>query len=557
MATSFQTPTLNVLNQATIVGQTQFNPQRFTDLNWIYNNYKKDSFTVYKGLLRLWNQRSIVSTPLLNLTELKNNVMYVPNMEGKFRYSIPYTLGLPIIVEDVEVDNDRPGLDGQKFRIKLSKDGVYNQTDRIIADFRDGMELYITEDPIDEESDGNIYTVQIVSRNRKGTYYPKTWLQPGTQYMKVSNINGEYDTQKSTITANSGFMELEMALGAGERSVTHFITGYADMLKVDESKDPRLSYINSHLADGARAVTLYGNLNQDGKLIPQSITWQNTIEVMLRAEMEKMTDTDLMWGKGGFVTGSGARDVRVGTGLYEQLRNGNRYTYNTISLEFIENAITNLYSKSGIPIEKRRTQIMTGTGGMIQINKELEDKYKSSIPFLTTVGDLGIVQGDRMNLSFGYRFTGYDSPTAGRIDWVINPALDNLNANRSVDSFYGQYPIESYTYMIMDVTDTTTSNIAARTNNVDYRVDDGFNQGSNMVLVRPNGYGDLYWGYICGTHSPLGAAGMHGMQSVNHRNGYEIWMRGFATLWVKDVTRTLLIEKARPSYTSLNFYNNY
>src|SRR3982750_1885408 len=120
--TTFQTPTLNVLNNAQIIGQTEFTPGRFTDTNWIYTNIKKDANTVYKGLLRLWNQRSIVNTPLLNLTELKNNVMYTNGVGGKFRFTIPYEIGLPTIVEDLEPDNDKPGLDGQKFRIKLTND---------------------------------------------------------------------------------------------------------------------------------------------------------------------------------------------------------------------------------------------------------------------------------------------------------------------------------------------------------------------------------------------------------------------------------------------------
>jgi hypothetical protein len=243
-------------------------------------------------------------------------------------------------------------------------------------------------------------------------------------------------------------------------------------------------------------------------------------------------------------------------GAYEQMRNGNRFTYNTISLDYIENIIANLYSKSGIPVDRRRTQIMTGMGGLLQIYKELEEKYKS-IPFLTTAADVGVVRGDAMNLKFGYRFTGYNSPIAGEIEWIHNPALDNLSENRLTDSFVGQFPIESYTYMIMDVTDTATSNIAARTNDVKYRVDDGFNDGANMVLIKPQDFGGLYWGYIVGTHSPLGEAGMYGMYSTSHEDGYQIWMKSFASMWIKDVTRTLIIEKARPSFLGLNYIKAY
>ena len=555
-ASQFRTPSLNSLNNANIVGTTKFDFQKFTDLNWLYNIYGKDSTTVYKGLLSLWNQRSIISTPLINMTELKNNVMYLPSMEQRFRYSIPYKLGLPYIVEDVEPDNEKPGLGGQPFKIKLSEN-CYSNTDRLIVDFRDGMELYVTADEIVEESDGWVYTVTLVSRNGRNAFYPKEWLQPGTQYAKLSNTNGEYDTQKSSISSEglrTGFMHLEMELGSGHRSVTHWITGYGDMARIDESKSPGLAFLNQRL-EGMGAATLYANVDpKTGTPIKGTMVWQNTIDLLLRSEMELMTDKDLMWAKGGFVSGnSGRRATRVGAGLYEQLRNGNRFTYNKISLALIENAVANLFSKSGIPLEQRHSKIMTGTGGMIQVSKEIEEKYKQSVPFLTQVSDVpgGVLFGDAMNLGYKYRFTKFFSPVAGMIEFEINPALDNMNSNRTQDAFVGEYPIESYTYMIMDITDSKVSNAAARVDNVKYRVDDGFNSNANIVLVKPQNYGELYWGYICGTHSPLGPSAMKGMMSANHFDGYQIWMKSFSNIWVKDVTKTLIIEKARPSFTGI------
>lgn len=553
----FKVPSLNQFNGAMIVGQTKFDPKRFTDLNFLYNAYSKDSFTVYKGLLALWNQRSIINTPLLNMTELKNNVMYVPNVEGRFRCSVPYEVGLPFSVEDLTGDNEKPGLDGQPFPFKISKDSGFTNTDRIIADLRDGIELYITEQEVEEQADGDVFMVQIVSHNRKGTYYPKAWLASGTQYIKLSNSNGEYDTQKSGITTTSGFLQLEWELGGGHRSVTHSITGYADMARIDESKNPQLAFINQRL-EGMGSTTIYMNKDSAGRPIPQSMSWQPTIELLLRAEMETMTEKDLMWAKGGYVQGSGRRTVRVGTGLYEQLRNGNRYVYNKITLHLIETAIANLYSKSGIPLEQRRTKIMTGTGGMLQISKELEDRYKQVIPFLTSTGDVPgkvLFGKDEMNLGFGYRFTQLRSPIAGMIEFEINPALDNVYNNRVQDGLVGEYPIESFTYMILDVTDSKVTNAAARVDNVKYRVEDGFNSNANIVLVKPQGYGELMWGYIVGTHSPLGAASMKGMFSANHHDGYQIWMKSFANLWVKDVTRTLIIEKARPQFAGPVFSN--
>jgi hypothetical protein len=296
-------------------------------------------------------------------------------------------------------------------------------------------------------------------------------------------------------------------------------------------------------------VTLYGNADANGRVAVGSVSWHYTIELLLRAEMEQMAEKGLMWAQGGYVSGGqGRKKVRVASGLYPQLRNGNRVTYNDISLELIERQVANLFYNSGIPVNQRRTKIMTGQGGINQISKELYDRLKQINPYLVQGKDIpgGLFYGSQDNAGFKLpRFTQFFSPVAGYIEFVHNPALDNVYGVRDQDGLIGEYPITSYTYMILDVTDQNITNAAARINSK-VRVENGFNNGNNIVLVKPQDYGELYWGYIDGQHSHLGAAGMKGMNSANMYNGYQIWMKSFGMIWVKDVTRTLLIEKARP-----------
>src|SRR5690606_24890323 len=106
-------------------------------------------------------------------------------------------------------------------------------------------ELYITEDEIYPEGEGWVYTVQVVSFDRKNSFFPPEFLTPGTQFMKVSNSNGEYDTQKSSISQSFGSIKLQNQL-AGHRSVYHWITGYGDMLEVADSK---MSFISNMYGD--------------------------------------------------------------------------------------------------------------------------------------------------------------------------------------------------------------------------------------------------------------------------------------------------------------------
>lgn len=540
-----QTPSLTGFNNSIVVGQTKFDVNRMTDLNSLYSLYKKDSFTTYKGMIHLWNQRKLMTTPLISQTELNNSVMYVNGPEGKMRYSIPYDLGLPYTVEDMTGDIEKPGIDGQKFKIKLSE-LCFTNTDIITYDLRDGVTLYITEDEIYEESDGWVYTVTLTRQDKK-SFFPKKFLQPGVEYCKITNVNGEYDTQKSNIFLRQGSLDLEMQIGGG-RSVYHWITAYADMLKVNDG-DAQFGYLNQYGDLRKNNSTLvFFNKDKEGNKIPNSMKWMNRIEALLFAEMKMMEEKDLMWNKGGVIHGSGRRAVRVNTGLYEQMRNGNRVQYTSLTLNLIEETLSNLFYNSGIPFEQRRTKIMVGTGAMIEISKLLADDFKHTNPFLTNAGDIkGYIYGSAMNLGYGYRFTSKRFPVAGEVVFEYNPALDN-HYNRAQDGLIGEFPIESYTLMIMDITDGSTSNAAAKVREVNYRVEDGFNDGSNIVLIKPDVWSDTYWGYELGTQHPLGAKATQGMYSSSQRDGYAIWAKNQSSIWLKDATRSVIIEKVRTRY---------
>ena len=113
-------------NNSLVIEQSEFKWGKYTDANTLYSWYQKDSFNNYKGMLSLWNQRKLVNTPLLNMTELQNNVVYVNGAEGQFTYDIPYELALPYIKENLVSDLTQPGIDGQKFKISLSENCFTN-----------------------------------------------------------------------------------------------------------------------------------------------------------------------------------------------------------------------------------------------------------------------------------------------------------------------------------------------------------------------------------------------------------------------------------------------
>lgn len=533
---------LTSFNNSLVVSQSEFKAGKYTDANTIYSWYKRDSFTNYKGMLALWNQRRLVNTPLLNMTELRNNVVYVNGAEGKFSYSVPYEIGLPVIVENVAVGNSTPGIDGQKFQIKLSED-CFTNTDRITYDYRDGVELYITEDEIlQDPTGGYIYTVQVVSFDRKNTYFPPDKLTPGVQFMKISNSNHEYDTQKSSISTRFGSLRLENQMG-GARSIYHWITAYADMLKV---ADPGMQWISNVYGDtkNSKSTMVMYNLDKMGNPVKGSLRWMSMVEAMLWAEMKKMEEMDLMWSKGGVVEGSGRTPVRVGMGLYEQMRNGTRVKYTTLTKALLDGVFGQLFYASGIPVDKRRVKVQCGTGAMIEISKLIENEFGKT-PFLVNAKDIGLITGTRNNLGFGYRFTSMEFPTAGNVEFELNPAFDN-QYNRTADGMIGEYPVHSYTMAIFDVTDERETNAASKMD-TSFRYEDGFNSGSNICLVKPEGMDGIAWGYQLGTHAPSWMTSNGPTYATSQRDGYAIWMKSMSSIWLKDASRSVLLEKNRVS----------
>lgn len=527
-------------NNSLVVSQSEFKQGKYTALNSIYEWYKRDSFTNYKGMLALWNQRRLVNTPLLKMTELQNNVVYVNGPDGKFSYSVPYEMSLPVIVENLASGITFPGIDGQKFKIKLNDD-CFTNTDRITYDYRDGIELFITEDEIYEDNGGYVYTVQVVSFDRKSAYFPPDKLAPGTQFMKVSNTNGEFSTQKSSITNRFGSMLLENQLG-GHRSVYHWITAYADMLEVVDPSFKNVSNMYGDPGNKNYSMVMY-NLDKNGQPKQGSMKWMPMVEAMMWAEMKKMEELDLMWAKGGIIEGSGRTPMRVGMGLYEQMRNGYRTQYTTLSKAMLDGIFGQLFYNSGIPIENRRVKVQCGTAAMIEVQKLIENEFGKT-PFLVNASDVGLLQGDRMNLGFGYRFTSMQFPTAGMVEFELNPAFD-ATFNRASDALIGEYPIHSHTLAIMDVTDGNETNAAMQMEG-NFKLEEGANSGSNIMLVKPKGMDSIVWGYEYGTHAPSWMSGAPIVAS-SQRDGYAIWMKGMSSIWLKDASRTVLLEKNRPA----------
>lgn len=529
----------------TVISRHKMDWGKFTDTNHLYNALGQNAFIDHLGLVTPFNQYGLVNTPILDMLNVKRSTMYLNNLEGKFRFNQPYKRGLPYIVDTFYTNTlEFPGRDGARFKIKLSE--PYTNGDVITTDVKNAPSLAVVEDEVFYEQDGWVHTVEMVTQNKKHSFYPKKYLKPTSQYIKIDHAIDEYSTQGSSISSQRlGWLELEANLGSGEKKVEHWITMHGAVLKMaaDSKLKDKISDVN--LKDMS-AVLMFYNKDRKGRTVPGSGSWIPSIDAMVLSELYNMQEMSFMWGKGGEVSVSGRKKIKLSLGLYEQLRSGNRIPYakGKLNLDLIDAAVANLYRGTGIPVEKRETTIDCGSGFLNEISKLIELKATAKNIGIINSDQLNIVSGDNpMNLRFGYRFTSLRFPNAGVVNFRYNAAFDNEYGLRNTDGLYGQFPDYSYSAMIIDVTDSRATNAAKKFQEADVRNATDINKDSNVYLVKPQAAAEDYWGYYAGTVSPFGLKSTKG--STGHipgRNGYGMFAYNFGNVWVKDPSRTLLIE---------------
>ena len=532
-------PTFNAFNNNVIVRQTEFRPGKMTDANSIYNLFNRDRFSVYRGMISAWNQAKLIATPLYNMTELQNNTIYVNGAEGEFEFTMPYVLDYPRILEDVTDPLDlKPGLGGVPFEIKLSLD-VYKKGDHLGYDHRNGIQVRVIGTARIDGS-GFILPVIVLATDQKNAYFPKGKLAAGTQIMKLGqDTGGEFGKDFSSIIDDTGMIALRHRIGA-ERGVSHTLTGYANMLELPTGASGGLqkAFAKYDLM-GKQSTEVFGIATKDGQLVAKSGMWAPTVLSLIMQELAKIEETQLMWGTGGFVQGSGVKIAMVSPGFYSQLKKGNYYRISGYTKGIIESILGNLYSHTQIPPTERKTKIKCGLGALNELYKIFANEL-ANIPTLTLTKDIGAITGDALNLSVGYRVVSFLFPVAGWVTLEWEPAFDAWTTRAADTPMIGAYPIHSYTAAILDVTDTNYTNATKRDAKIVYA--DGANRGANVFMVKPSTRKTTTWGFINGTEHFRGEEFMHGMISSSLDPEFTIWAKNQSSIWMEDPTRTVLIE---------------
>ena len=294
----------------------------------------------------------------------------------------------------------------------------------------------------------------------------------------------------------------------------------------DKSMDPSVANIEDMVSkmgkDYVKKAIANGTLSR---------TFLTALEAAHLTKISTDIETYLMWGHGGRVRQDGPDDIRLSVGLWKQLDNSFKRVYNksSFSLELFRAELYNFYAgrvEFTGPDPKRKIVVQTGMGGMRMVNEAIKAEAASQ-NFQINAGEkmgIGAIKGQGMNLGYGYAYTSYVIPFLANVEFVINPAFDNVHTNDIENPIIDGHPLSSYSFIIFDVTDNTQDNI---------------------FLLKLKWDSELKWWYQNGTMDYMGRT--KGFQSSGQFNGYRVYMtQTMPAIWVKDPTKVLKIVMRNP-----------
>ena len=428
------------------------------------------------GPVDLWAMAQKVEMPLYQMASFGGkNTITVDNARGEYKWQVPVVQDLPYITEDIEASNERKGVDGTTFKIKVNK-RAFGHGDIITYDKYNGAELYVTAEDILPSGDGFIYTVQLVN-NDNLKFLDNKYLAAGTKFFRKGSARGEYGERFSDIgDVSTGFREFYNYVGGAEAHVHYSISSRADMMmkggmradgtvpvteiwrNMDQSMDPSITSLEDMVSKmGKDAVK---RSMENGSL---SRTFVTNLEAAHLSKIAKDIETYLMWGHGGRVRQDGPDDVRLSVGLWKQLDNSFKRVYNKsgFSLDMFKAELMNFYQgrvELAGPDPQRQIIVQTGMGGMKLVNEAIKAEANAS-GLLVRATDIGAVSGSNMDLNFGFAYTSYVIPFLANVKFVLNPAFDNLHTNDIENPLVDGHPLSSYSFVVFDVTENGNDNI--------------------------------------------------------------------------------------------------
>jgi hypothetical protein len=394
-------------------------------------------------------------------------------------------------------------------------------------------------------------------------------LREGIEYTKLDHGTHEFGTTLSSINPVGGgasSMDIKFKLG-NHRGVETYVTMYADSVNPNRGDARSKSYLET-LKKRMTAEGLYGYDSvfigslQKGtsKIDSSSVRLGSVWEYLTISEYYRLESHGNLFNRGGVVRNQNG-EVRFNEGLYHQMRRGRRITYarpGGLTKSHLAKAASYLFQNRNLQPHQRKMKFRVGSKMYQNFMLLFREEALAQInAFRGLTGDANLLpsplisgSADSMKVN-PFIFTEVLVPGIGMIQLELDHSLDyQPESDRFSQGYFGEgFAWSTYSAVIYDCTSDEYSNAFSSLPNNLTPVRDA-RLKSNVYYIKPEGIA-MYWGTRNGRYDPNTATGSR-IQSSMKSMGYEFWVHGQSALFMKDVTRYLVIELDRRGFESLS-----
>jgi len=322
-------------------------------------------------------------------------------------------------IDNIDVEStDVPGINQQPIQLWLEEKwfgpGAILEFDDKDFQVRVVGEAY-------QDGDEFVYTT-VVADGQPGSYIPPSLLAAGKQVSRTGSAYEEYSDEADIVNYQTPF---KLRNHLTTMRMTYDITGDAySSVMVIAIRDPQ-----------TKKSTYYWSAYQEWIAMRQ---WYERID---RMSMYSKYNADA---KGVVhLQGTNGRPVYIGAGVLQQIAPANRKTYTTLTLDVLDNFLSDL-SYNILGHGERKFIALTGEMGMREFDRVLRQKASGY-----NLIDTKIISGSGQNLTLGGQFTTYKGLNGIELTLKHFPIYDNPVFNRKVHPVSGK-PLESYRLTFLD-----------------------------------------------------------------------------------------------------------
>jgi hypothetical protein len=523
--------------------------QGYQDLPSMEAWYKEDPAKRHLGMQKFFGNQVGVATGIFPELLQSKSIMEVNGLGGSFTYDIPIVEATSFMTTRDFSNQIKPGLDSSTFKVGLNRE--FTTGDILTNDAEFGQQFMVTAEVVDQKGDSYIHTVTLVT-NDKTEYFLPSNLAKGIEYFKLNHaILGEYGTNYSHVDLPNtvGHMTCEYTLG-DLRGVEAYVTGVADKKSFSGAAASSKEYLNKLQSEAQKMGELAVIMDVDKntrKSLPSSARIGSTMQFLVFRELERLTAQALLFQRAGTYRSSNGV-TRLNEGLWHQLRRGKVIKYarpGGITKTHIKEAVeyifrVNPYKK----YEDRRVTFKLGLEAMNNVLEIFSDEVNAQLARLPQFmgADRNIpnpISGQLHELKMDFiRFTEVYLPQIGYVKLEHDPNLDyTIMQDRLSAGFHGNGKAHTtYSMVIWDADDQQYSNNREMPKGAN--IIEGGNTDANVFLVKPEGE-MMYWGSSHGRYSINKASDI---VSSYKQIGQEFWAWNSCSIWVRDVTKFVMIE---------------